>query len=83
MYAAFAALRGELAGFTPKDAPGVKTLHTADLVRFSAESQPIVIDTMTYFWGRSVSRAVGLKYAGLGGSFTDAAQDRLRRKMQN
>ena len=31
---AFAALRGELAGFTPKDAPGVKTLHTADFVRF-------------------------------------------------
>ena len=44
---AFAALRGELAGFTPKDAPGVKTLNTAELVQFLAESQPIVIDTMT------------------------------------
>ena len=37
---------------------------------------------MMYFWGQSVSGAVGLKYAGLGGSFTDAAQDRLRWKMQ-
>ncbi len=79
---AFAALRGELAGFTPKDAPGVKTLHTADFVRFLAESEPIVIDTMMYFWGQSISGAVGLKYAGLGGCFTDEAQDRLRRKMQ-
>jgi adenylate cyclase len=79
---AFAALRSELAGLTPKDAPGVKTLHTVDFVRFLAESQPIVIDTMTYFWGQSISGAVGLKYAGLGGSFADAAQDRLRRKVQ-
>ena len=37
---------------------------------------------MTYFWGQSISGAVGLKYSGLGGSLTDAAQDRLRRKMQ-
>jgi adenylate cyclase len=78
----FAALRGRLAGLTPKDALGVTTLHTADLVQFLAESEPIVIDTMMYFWGQSISGAVGLKYAGLGGCFTDEAQDRLRRKMQ-
>jgi adenylate cyclase len=79
---AFAALRSGLAGPTPKDAPGVTTLHTADFVQFLAESKSIVIDTMTYFWGQSISGAVGLKYAGLGGSFADAAQDRLRRKIQ-
>ena len=36
---------------------------------------------MTYFWGQSIPGAVGLKYAGLGGSITDAAQGRLRGKM--
>ena len=46
---AFAALRSGLAGLTPKDAPGVTTLHTADFVQFLAESKSIVIDTMTYF----------------------------------
>jgi adenylate cyclase len=77
-----AALHGALAGLTPNDAPGAKTLHTADFVRFLAESQPIVIDTMTYFWGQSIPCAVGLKYSGLGGSFKDAAQDRLHSKLR-
>ena len=75
------ALRGELAGLTPNDAPGAKTLRTADFVRLLAESQPIVIDAMTYFWGQSIPGAVGLKYAGLGGSFADAAQARLGKKL--
>jgi adenylate cyclase len=73
---------GELAGLTPTDAPGARTLRTADFVRFLEESQPIVIDTMTYFWGQSIPGAVGLKYAGLGGSLADEAQDRLGRKMR-
>jgi adenylate cyclase len=77
-----AALHGELAGLTPTDSPGAKTLRTADFVRFLAESRPIVIDTMTYFWGQSIPGAVGLKYSGLGGTFTDAAQDRLRSKLR-
>ena len=76
------ALHGELAGPTPTDAPGAKTLRTADFVRLLEEAQPIVIDTMTYFWGQSIPAAVGLKYSGLGGNFTDAAQDRMGRKLR-
>jgi adenylate cyclase len=79
---AHAALHGALAGLTPNDVPGSTTLRTAEFVRFLEESQPIVIDTMTYFWGQSIPGAVGLKYAGLGGSFTDAAQDRLHSKLR-
>jgi adenylate cyclase len=37
---------------------------------------------MMYWWGRSLPGATGLKRAGAGGSYSDAAQDRLRRKMQ-
>jgi adenylate cyclase len=74
--------RSELTGLTPTNAPGATTLRTADFVPFLAESQPIVIDTMTYFWGQSIPGAVGLKYSGLGGSFGDAAQDRLRGKLR-
>ncbi len=76
-----AALHGELAGLTPNNAPGAKTLRTADFVRILAECQPIVIDTMTYFWGQSIPGAVGLKYSGLGGGFKDAAQERLHSKL--
>ena len=77
------ALHGEIAGFTPKDAPGVKTIRTRDLSRFLAEARPIVIDTLLYSWGRSIPGAVGLKFAGLGGSYTDATQDHLRSKMRD
>jgi adenylate cyclase len=76
------ALHGELAGLTPADAPGAKTLRTVDFVRFLGQCRPIVIDTMTYFWGQSIPGAVGLKYAGLGGNFADAAQDRLSSKLR-
>ena len=75
-------LHGELAGLTPTDAPGAKTLRTVDFVRLLAECPAIVIDTMTYFWGQSIPGAVGLKYAGLGGNFADAAQDRLGHKLR-
>ena len=68
-------------GRTPTEAPGVKTIRTAELVAFLADARPLVIDTVSYSWGRSVPGAVGLKLVGLGGSFADEAQDRLRRKM--
>jgi adenylate cyclase len=76
------ALHGELPGLTPNDAPGAKTLRTTDFVLFLAESRPIIIDTMTYFWGQSIPGAVGLKYSGVGGSFSDAAQGRMGRKLR-
>ena len=76
-----AKLHNEFAGLTPTNAPGARTIRTADLVRFLAQARPVVIDTVSYSWGRSLPGAVGLQNAGLGGSFTDAAQDRLSRKM--
>jgi adenylate cyclase len=45
------------------------------------DARPVVIDTLTYSWDRSLPWAVGLKYSGLGGSYADEAQDRLLRKM--
>jgi DNA-binding winged helix-turn-helix (wHTH) protein len=74
---------GDIAGFTPKGAPGVKMIRTAELSWFLVEARPILIDTLSYSWGRSIPGAVGLKFAGLGGSFTDAAQDHLRSKMRD
>ena len=74
-------LESKVAGLTPTGAPGAKTIRTAELVRLLAESRPVVIDTVSNSWGRSIPEAIGLKFAGLGGSFTDTAQDNLRRKM--
>jgi TolB-like protein/DNA-binding winged helix-turn-helix (wHTH) protein/Flp pilus assembly protein TadD len=71
-----------LSGFTPTSAPGVKTIGTGDLSSLLADARPLVLDTMTYSWGRSVTGAIGLHFAGLGGSFADRAQDRLRDKMR-
>ena len=70
-----------LPGYTPMEAPGVKTIRTAELVPLLAEARPLVIDTVSNSWGRSIPGAIGLKFSGLGGSFADGAQDRLRRKM--
>jgi adenylate cyclase len=75
------ALHMDLVGLTPTRVPGAKTIRTPDLVRLLAEKAPLVIDTMTYSWHRSIPGAVGLQYSGFGGSFTDAAQARLREKL--
>jgi adenylate cyclase len=75
-------LHSEVGGHTPKEAPGVRTIRTTDLVQFLATARPLVVDTVLYSWNRSISGAVGLQFAGLGGSFTDEAQDRLRSKMK-
>jgi adenylate cyclase len=77
-----ATLRKDFAGLTPTTAPGVTTIRTADLTRFLEQARPVVIDTVSYSWGRSIPGAVGLKFSGLGGSLTDRAQDRLRGKMR-
>ena len=75
-------LRSEVAGRTPTEVTGRKNNpYTADLVRLLADTRPLVIDTVSNSWGRSIPGAVGLKFSGLGGSFADEAQDRLRRKM--
>jgi adenylate cyclase len=74
-------LRQNLAGLTPTTAPGARTLGTTELVPFLEDQRPLVIDTLLYPWGRSVPGAIGLLNAGLGGSYSDAAQARLRAKM--
>ena len=66
-----ATLHNDFAGLTPTTAPGVSTIRTADLARFLEQARPVVIDTVSYSWGRSIPGAVGLKFAGLGGSLTD------------
>ena len=74
-------LCSEVAGLTPTQTPGVKTIRTAEVVPFLADARPLVIDTTSNSWGRSIPGATGLKFSGLGGSFTDEAQERLQRKM--
>ena len=74
-------LHSENAGYTPVEAPGATSVRTAELVQLLAVASPLVIDTVANSWGRSIPGAVGLRFSGLGGSFADEAQDRLRRKM--
>ncbi len=74
-------LRNKMAGPTPVNAPGARTIRTAELSSLLDGSHPVVIDTVSNSWGRSIPGAAGLKFSGLGGSFTDAAQDRLRLKL--
>ena len=75
-------LHSEVAGRTPKEATRVRTIRTTELVLLLTAARPLVVDTVLYSWSRSIPGAVGLQFAGLGGSFTDEAQDRLRSKMQ-
>jgi adenylate cyclase len=75
------ALHSETVGHTPTDAPGARTIRTMDLSRLLAVSRPLVVDTMSYWWGVSIPGSVGLKYAGSGGILADTTQDRLRIKM--
>jgi tetratricopeptide (TPR) repeat protein len=70
-----------LAGPTPTSMLGAKTIRTAALVQLLARDRPVVIDTVTNSWGRSIPSAVGLMFSGLGGSLTDAAQGHLRQKV--
>ncbi len=75
-------LHGELAGLTPMAAPGAKVIRTGALHELISSSHPIVIDPLLYSWGRSIPGAIGLKHAGMGGTYSDATQSRLRQKMQ-
>jgi TolB-like protein/tetratricopeptide (TPR) repeat protein len=75
------ALSGTLAGWTPTTVPGAVTIRTAELPALLAQRQPVVIDTVTHATGRSIPGAIGLKHAGSGGTFVDAAQQHLHRKL--
>jgi adenylate cyclase len=74
-------LETKVGGLTPTGTPGAKTIRTLELVPVLAETHPVVIDTVSNSWGRSIPGAIGLRFAGLGGSLTDTAQEILRRKM--
>ncbi len=75
-------LRKDLAGLTPRTVPGAATIRTAALERLLTEHKSVVINSLVYYCGRSIPGAIGLKYAGYGGSYSDTNQDRLRVKMQ-
>ena len=75
-------LRGNLAGFTPTTAPGITTLATSALADLIAKRRPLVIDPMTFTWGRSIPGAIGLRNAGTGGRLDDGAQAQLERKLR-
>jgi adenylate cyclase len=65
----------------PTTALGATTINTADLVSYLAKSKPIVIDTLWNYLDGSIPGAVGLTKSGLGGDYSDSAQNRLRIKM--
>lgn len=75
-------LRATLRGFTPLTAPGATTIQTGELVSFLHKRQPIVVDTVSNFWGRSIPSAIGLRGSGVGGDFEDSVQARLGCKVQ-
>jgi adenylate cyclase len=77
-----AELRNDFAGLTPTTAPGAKTIRTVELAALVNNISPVIIDTMSYTWGKSLPGAVGLQHAGLGGSFLDDLQNRLRIKVR-
>jgi tetratricopeptide (TPR) repeat protein len=79
--AADAALHAAPVGYTPVTTPAAPTIRTAELPGFISERKPVIVDPMTYFWGRSIPGAIGLKDAGIGGTTSDEAQERLGRKM--
>jgi TolB-like protein/DNA-binding winged helix-turn-helix (wHTH) protein len=67
---------------TPTTAPGVTTIGTELLAAMLEHDKPLVIDTMSWTWYRSIPGAVGLDFSGdVHGSFTDEVQTRLDRKL--
>ena len=65
---------------TPTSAPGARTIRTPELATLLEQLKPLVLETAP--WGRSIPGAIGLWGAGVGGSMSDAYQDRLGQKMQ-
>jgi TolB-like protein/tetratricopeptide (TPR) repeat protein len=66
---------------TSTSLPGAKTIGTADLSALIQQPKPLVLD-VSYPWGKSISGAVGLWGGGIGGSTSDAFQERMGRVMQ-
>ena len=70
-------------GKTPTAAPGVTTVSTEQLSEMLENTEPLVIDTMSNSWDRSVPGAVGLDFRGnTHGTFDDTIQRRLETKVR-
>jgi hypothetical protein len=70
-------------GKTPTTAPGVTTVGTEQLEGMLRDKRPLVIDTMSLTWYRSITGAVGLDFHGnTYGIFTDEVQKRLEQKLR-
>ena len=76
-----AQLQRQRRAYTPMTAPGTITIRTNDLASLLTRSRPVVIDTLWYALGRSLPGATGLLGSGIGGTFSDATQARLRSKI--
>jgi class 3 adenylate cyclase/TolB-like protein/tetratricopeptide (TPR) repeat protein len=74
-------LHSEYEAPTPMSAPGAKTIGTAGLTELIQQRKPLILD-VSYPWGNSISGAVGLWGGGIGGSTSDAFQERMGRVMQ-
>jgi TolB-like protein/DNA-binding winged helix-turn-helix (wHTH) protein len=75
-------LHSRIPDATPTSAPGATTIRTGELAQFLSKARPLVIEDSIAMYGQSVPGAIGLDSAGLGGDFTDTAQDHLRTKMR-
>jgi adenylate cyclase len=70
-------------GKTPTTAPDVMTVSTEQLAGMLERDKPLVIDTMSNSWYRSVPGAVGLDFNGnTHGTFNDDVQRRLELKLR-
>jgi tetratricopeptide (TPR) repeat protein len=68
---------------TPTTAPGVTTVKTEQLDSVLKHDKPLVLDTMSWTWHRSIPGAVGLDFSGdVRGTFSDETQRRLERKLR-
>ena len=79
-------MAGALIRHTPTSVPGAATISTAGLMLMLAREQPLIIDVMASLalddYGESIPGAIALAGAGAGGSFADALQIRLDRKLR-
>ena len=75
---------GEALLDTPREGRRARALSGLMISRrFSLSRKPIVIDTLWISLGRSLPGANGLPGSGVGGTFSDATQARLERKITN
>ena len=74
-------LHSEYEAPTPTSVPGARTIGTVDLTELIQQRKALVLD-VSYPWGSSISGAVGLWGGGIGGSTSDAFQERMGRVMQ-